>query len=102
MNQAKPAGRVLARAFQNASFMFTIGVDPAFQGRGFTGALIKPILQRLDRERLPCYLDTHDPKNISLYEKYGFEVVEESKIPETNIHLYAYAMLRQNQIQPER
>ena len=52
-----------------------IGVDPAHQGRGFGDALMSYALDRCDRERAPAYLESSNPRNISLYRRHGFEPV---------------------------
>lgn len=74
-------------------YLFLIGVDPVFQGRGYVSALIRPIIGRLDREGLPCYLETQDEKNIPIYEHYGFKVVEKGTVPGTELN--HWAMLRE-------
>jgi len=74
-------------------FLQTIGVAPQFQGKGYAGRLLRPIFSRLDKEGLPCYLETLDEKNISLYQHFDFKIVDESKIPETT--LTSWAMLRE-------
>ncbi len=51
-----------------------IGVDPARQGRGLGSALLKHALTRCDAEGVPAYLESSNPKNVPLYERYGFEV----------------------------
>jgi len=65
---------------------FLMGVDPVFQGKGHASALIKPMLDRLDRKHLPCYLETHKEKNVSIYKHYGFELIHEETIPRTSIN----------------
>ena len=50
-----------------------IGVDPIEQGRGCGSALLRVGLSRCDADRLPAYLESTNPKNIPLYERYGFE-----------------------------
>lgn len=52
-----------------------IGVDPVVQGRGLGSALMEAALTRVDRERLPAYLENSNPRNRALYERFGFEVV---------------------------
>ena len=74
-------------------FLQTIGVDPQFHGKGYAGKLIRAMLARIDKEDLPCYLETLDEKNVRLYEYFGFRVIEKSTIPETN--LTNWAMLRE-------
>ncbi|MBA7665440.1 hypothetical protein ES703_73510 [subsurface metagenome] len=73
-------------------FLQVIGVDPQFQGKGYAGKLLKPMLARIDEEGLPCYLETFDENNVSFYEHFGFAVIEKSNIPETNFT--NWAMLR--------
>lgn len=50
-----------------------IGVDPAYQGKGIGAALMKAALHRVDEQGLPAYLESSNPRNVSLYERHGFE-----------------------------
>jgi ribosomal protein S18 acetylase RimI-like enzyme len=52
-----------------------IGVDPGHQGRGLGAQLMKYALARCDEAGLPAYLESSNPANISLYERFGFEVM---------------------------
>jgi len=52
-----------------------IGVDPARQGNGYGSALLNHALERCDRQDKLAYLESSSPKNISLYERHGFESV---------------------------
>ncbi len=52
-----------------------IGVDPMSQGNGIGSALMKHALEVCDRDHLPAYLESSNPKNVSLYERHGFEVI---------------------------
>lgn len=54
-----------------------IGVDTNQQGNGIGSALMKYALDRIDEEGLPAYLESSNPRNISLYRRFGFEVVGE-------------------------
>jgi GNAT superfamily N-acetyltransferase len=56
-----------------------IGVTPAWQGRGYGAALLRPMLERCDAERQPAYLEASTARNLTLYERHGFEVVEECR-----------------------
>lgn len=73
-------------------FLQMIGVEPAFKGQGYSSTLIKPMLSRADRENLPCYLETNTEENVEIYRHFGFEVVEESVVPGTDV--MNWAMLR--------
>ena len=54
-----------------------IGIDPVHQGRGIGSALLARALEACDRDHLPAYLESSNPKNVPLYQKHGFEVVAE-------------------------
>ena len=58
-------------------FLYFLGVDPTRQGEGIGTSLMQPVLERCDRERMPAYLETSAPRNLVLYARNGFEVVEE-------------------------
>jgi ribosomal protein S18 acetylase RimI-like enzyme len=73
-------------------YLQVIGVDPAYQGQGFSSRLIRPVLERIDRERMPCALDTNIDKNVAIYRHFGFEVISEDRLPGTEVT--AFAMLR--------
>jgi len=74
-------------------FLQVIGVDPQFQGQGYGGKLLRPMLARIDDEGLPCYLETLDERNVHLYEHFGFKVVDKATIPKTSLN--SWAMLRE-------
>jgi ribosomal protein S18 acetylase RimI-like enzyme len=50
-----------------------IGVDPAHQGQGRGDVLMVHALARCDRDRVPAYLESTNPRNMSLYRRHGFE-----------------------------
>ena len=52
-----------------------IGVDPAHQGRGCGSALLRYALARCDRDGVPAYLESSNPRNVSLYLRHGFEAI---------------------------
>jgi GNAT superfamily N-acetyltransferase len=51
------------------------GVDPALQGHGVGSVLMTRCLAIVDEDHLPAYLESPNPRNISFYERHGFEVV---------------------------
>jgi GNAT superfamily N-acetyltransferase len=54
-----------------------VGVEPGWRGRGLGSALLRPVLQRCDEERMPAYLEATSPRNRALYERHGFSVTEQ-------------------------
>jgi ribosomal protein S18 acetylase RimI-like enzyme len=57
-----------------------VGVLPNMQGRGLGSALMRPTLDRCDREGLPAYLEASSERNTALYERLGFRVTRELRI----------------------
>ncbi|MCU0508498.1 MAG: GNAT family N-acetyltransferase [Anaerolineae bacterium] len=70
-------------------YLFAIGVEPACQGQGIGGLLLRHGLARADHEGLPVYLETHRADNVAFYLKYGFEVAQEGRIPSSDVPVYA-------------
>lgn len=56
-------------------YLALIGVDPALRSRGHGASLLQEALTRCDQEHLPAYLESTNPRNMSLYRRHGFEVV---------------------------
>jgi GNAT superfamily N-acetyltransferase len=67
--------RAMARAHPREPhwYLFAIGVDPARQGTGVAGALLRPRLDQCDRDGLPAYLEASKPTSVPLYQHFGFE-----------------------------
>jgi GNAT superfamily N-acetyltransferase len=57
-----------------------IGVDSAYQGRGYGAALVKYALQQCDREHSPAYLESSNPRGVPLYQRHGIEVLGTSQV----------------------
>jgi GNAT superfamily N-acetyltransferase len=62
-------------------YLAVLGVDPTSQGRGLGSKLMHPVLERLDRESTPAYLEASTPRSRALYERHGFEVTGEMNLP---------------------
>jgi GNAT superfamily N-acetyltransferase len=54
-----------------------VGVHPNMQGRGLGSALLRPTLDRCDREGLPAYLEASSERSAALYERLGFKTTKE-------------------------
>ncbi len=73
-------------------YLFLIGVEPRCQGMGIGSAMLRPVLDRADDERQPCYLETGNQRNVAFYQKHGFDLVGEADIPKGGPHIWC--MLR--------
>ncbi len=62
-------------------YLLAIGVDPPFQGQGIGTQMATPILARCDHEGVPAYLESSKERNVPLYERWGFKVVEMFDLP---------------------
>ena len=53
-----------------------IGVDPAYHGQGRGDLLMQSLCRWVDRDGTPAYLESSNPRNVPLYKRHGFEVLE--------------------------
>ena len=58
-------------------YLFVIGA--AEQGHGVGGRLLQPVLDRCDAQSLPAYLESSNARNVSFYERHGFQVQWEDR-----------------------
>jgi ribosomal protein S18 acetylase RimI-like enzyme len=70
-------------------YLWAIGVDPPCQRIGVAGRVMRPVLDRADRDGLACYLETHKEANVKVYQRYGFEVVSTNPVPGHPLTLWA-------------
>jgi ribosomal protein S18 acetylase RimI-like enzyme len=74
-------------------YLDNIGVLPEARGKGISSKLIRPILEMADSQNVITYTDTVTRSNVSLYEHFGFQSVEESSIANTGITVWALRRL---------
>jgi GNAT superfamily N-acetyltransferase len=53
-------------------YLAFVGIEPVEQRRGLGRQLLEPVLERADRERRPCYLETPFPDTRAFYRKLDF------------------------------
>jgi ribosomal protein S18 acetylase RimI-like enzyme len=58
--------------------VLTLGVDPAHQGRGRGGAMLRALARR---SALPLYLETSSPRSVRFYERHGYTTLREIQLP---------------------
>ena len=57
-----------------------VGVEPNSQGNGLGAELMRHAVARCDREQALAYLESSNPRNISLYQRFDFEVIGEIRV----------------------
>ena len=62
-------------------YLYAIGVDPAHQGRGVGGALLRSRLARVDQEGAAAYLESSKLGNVPIYEHFGFQAAVVPPLP---------------------
>lgn len=62
-------------------YLGIVGADPGRQGTGAGGAVIDSVLETCDAEGVPAFLESSKERNISYYERFGFEVTGEERLP---------------------
>jgi GNAT superfamily N-acetyltransferase len=82
-------GEIHAKAVEpDHWYLLILGVDPPHQGQGVGGSLIEPILRRADAEGRSCYLETMKPRNVTFYQKHGFNVAVEDDTADGGLHFW--------------
>lgn len=69
-------------------YLAIIGSDTSVRGKGFGQALMRSRLDRCDAEYAPAYLESSNPDNIPYYERFGFEVTGELRLPDSGPSLW--------------
>jgi GNAT superfamily N-acetyltransferase len=70
-------------------FLRTLGTRPDRQRQGLGAAVCRPVLDRLDEEGMPAFVDTSTAGNVRLYERLGFATIAEWDMPEGGPHGWA-------------
>jgi ribosomal protein S18 acetylase RimI-like enzyme len=83
--RVRPVSKALAVLDRKAPhephfYLRILGVEPLHQRQGIGSRLMRPVLERCDRERIPAHLFSTKEQNVALYERHGFRVVERLEI----------------------
>ena len=60
-------------------YLNVVSTLPSRQGRGLGSVILQPPLAEADADGVPCYLESSNPRNVSLYLRHGF--VETGQLP---------------------
>jgi len=69
-------------------YLLFLGTDPQHQGQGFGRSLLQSLVARADGEKLPCYLETAEGRDLPFYLAHGFEVAAEGEVPGGGPHFW--------------
>jgi ribosomal protein S18 acetylase RimI-like enzyme len=64
------------------AYLWFVGVHPDHQGLGHGRALMATVLRRCDLERMPAYLEATTATSRDRYQRLGFEVTAELRLPD--------------------
>lgn len=62
-------------------YLAGIGTDPPLQGTGIGTELMRSRLNRCDADGMAAYLESSKERNVPFYERHGFAVTRELRIP---------------------
>lgn len=69
-------------------FLYTLAVRPSMQKKGIAKKLINPMLEYATSINRPCYCETYDPTNVTIYKRLGFKELQTTKLVGTPITHY--------------
>jgi GNAT superfamily N-acetyltransferase len=99
-------GRWLPRALRGLAYMESkfpetphwhlpfLGVLPEGQGQGIGSSLMRPILERCDRDGTPAYLEASTARNRALYLRHGLDDADARRRPAPLAHVARAGRLR--------
>lgn len=64
-----------------------LGVAPEAQGRGVGSAILKQTLAPLDATKTPALLEATTERNVGLYRRHGFDVIENLHAPSLHVRI---------------
>lgn len=79
-------------------YLYLLATKPESRHHGLGSIVLEPVLNYCDRENKKCYLETLDEENTLIYEHFGFELVEVSDLPKSNLKLYCLLKKPRNNI----
>ena len=66
-------------------YLYNLVVRPETQGQHLVGTLLRPMLEYCAQSGRQAYLETHSERNVGIYRHFGFEVVSDDPIPDTDV-----------------
>jgi ribosomal protein S18 acetylase RimI-like enzyme len=89
-HDSESEGWIKKNAAPGMAYIWCIGVVPAAQGRGYSRTLIDQCIDQMRQlGHTECWLKTEDPKNVTIYQKLGFTLMNEMMVKSSGIPSWA-------------
>lgn len=62
-------------------YLHLLGVRPEAQGKGLSRAVLRPMFDAADGDRVPIFLETATETNVAIYKRMGFELLGFTELP---------------------
>jgi len=63
-------------------YLLALGGEPSMDRSTLSGLITEPVLSRADLDKLPCYVEIFNERDLSFYEKLGFRIEGAGDIPQ--------------------
>jgi ribosomal protein S18 acetylase RimI-like enzyme len=73
------------------AYLQIIGVASSEQGRGHGGRLLSHLIESCDRDGRAIYLETETERNVSMYRRFGFELLDRIELQGLDLPLWEMA-----------
>ena len=71
-------------------YLDVLAVEPARQGLGIGGNLLRAVNARADADGVPVMLLTYQPRNLLLYQRHGYEMIREGMEPASGVRWWGF------------
>lgn len=83
-------GWITKHAGHRMGYIWVVGVLPEARGKGYSRLLINQCIELMREQGLTeCWLKTEDRKNVTIYQKLGFTLVNEMVVKSSGIQSWA-------------
>ena len=89
-HDAQSEGWIKKHAPASMGYIWNIGVLPEARGKGYSRLLMDQSIEQMRKLGLTeCWLKTEDAKNVTIYQKLGFTLMNEMKVKSSGINSWA-------------
>lgn len=85
-----PPAREANMGGRTFTYLQVLGVATELQGRGYGGTLLGALVERSDTTGIPVYTETTLEGAVGVYERYGFQVIDQITLPVLDLPLWEF------------